>query len=191
MDVLYSADLRLLSDRELVSCVSEKMANDYVGGLPFMDFINRLSPVKKKFANSIVELYKRSLKDKEEAKPITSSSMIYQMMRPHLTGVEAEEFWEIFMNTAAKPIKAQQFTKGGISSTVVDVRLILKAAVLCNATFMVLVHCHPSGNTNPSIQDDKITDKIKKAAETFDIKLMDHVIFSDSNFYSYSDSGRL
>lgn len=166
MDVLYSADLRLQSDRELVSCVSEKMVDDYAGGLSFMDFINKLSPAKKKFANSIVELYKRSLKDKDEAKSITSSSMIYQMMRPHLTGVEAEEFWVIFMNTAAKPIKAQQFSKGGISSTVVDVRLILKTAVLCNATVMALVHCHPSGNTKPSMHDDKITDKIKKAAET-------------------------
>ena len=191
MDVLYSADLRLLSDRELVNFVSEKMADDYAGGLPFMDFINKLSPSKRKFANSIVELYKRSLKDKDEAKPITGSSMIYQMMRPHLTGVEAEEFWVIFMNTAAKPIKAQQFTRGGISSTVVDVRLILKEAVLCNATIMALVHCHPSGNTKPSIQDDRITDKVKKAAETFDIRLIDHVIFSDSNFYSYSDEGRL
>lgn len=191
MDVLYSADLRLQSDRELVSCVSEKMVDDYAGGLSFMDFINKLSPAKKKFANSIVELYKRSLRDKDEAKSITSSSMIYQMMRPHLTGVEAEEFWVIFMNTAAKPIKAQQFSKGGISSTVVDVRLILKTAVLCNATVMALVHCHPSGNTKPSMHDDKITDKIKKAAETFDIKLIDHVIFADSDYYSYSDSGRL
>ena len=112
-------------------------------------------------------------------------------MRPHLTGVEAEEFWVIFMNTAAKPIKAQQFSKGGISSTVVDVRLILKTAVLCNATVMALVHCHPSGNTKPSMVDDKITEKIKKAAETFDIKLIDHVIFTDSDYYSYSDSGRL
>jgi DNA repair protein RadC len=191
MNVLYSADLRLQSDRELATCVSEKTAEEYANGISFMDFINKLSPAKKKFANSVVELYKRSLKDKEEAKSITCSSMIYQAMRPHLTGVESEEFWVIFMNTAAKPIKAQQFSKGGISSTIVDVRLILKEAVLCNATIIALVHSHPSGNTKPSIQDDNITGKIKKAAENFDIRVIDHVIFTDSNYYSYSDEGRL
>lgn len=68
MNVIYSADLRLQSDRELATCVSEKTAEEYANGISFMDFINKLSPAKKKFANSVVELYKRSLKDKEEAK---------------------------------------------------------------------------------------------------------------------------
>ena len=117
--------------------------------------------------------------------------MIYEIMRPHLTGVEAEEFWVIFMNTAAKPIKAQQFTEGGISSTVVDVRLILKDAVLCNATMMALVNCHPSGNYKPSMHDDNITKKLKKAAQMFDMRLLDHVIFTDFGYYSYADKGRL
>lgn len=119
------------------------------------------------------------------------SGLIYQLMKSNLYGLTHEEFWVIFLNQGCKPIKVQRFSKGGLTSTVVDVRLILKEAFLCNSTCAAICHNHPSGNTRPSMEDDKITNKLKEAFKTCDIRILDHVIVSDDNFYSYSDEGRL
>lgn len=192
MNLLYSTDLRHQSNRELVNIVSETSSYNQDIELSFNDFINSLTPAKRKFADAIVELYKRSLKEKSDSTKITCSNSIYQVMRPYLTGLQVEEFWVIFMNTGAKIIKIQNFSKGGLNSTVVDVRLVMQAALQCGSTTMALVHNHPSSVITPSMQDDNITEKIKKAAAVFDIRLLDHVIYADGgNFYSYADEGKI
>lgn len=189
MTTIYDNDLRSLSDNELIYNISNKLVENEQPS--FDEFINSLTPSKKKFAMNVIELFRRNVERKAESPTITCSNSIYQLMKPNLYGLSHEEFWMIFLNQGGKPIKVQRFSKGGLTFTVVDVRLILKEAFLCNATCAAICHNHPSGNTRPSMEDDKMTNKLKEAFKTCDIRILDHVIVSDDNFYSYSDEGRL
>jgi len=107
-----------------------------------------------------------------------------------LEGYAHEEFWVIYLRQNNTIIKMQQQSKGGISGTIVDIRLILKDAIMCKASAMILAHNHPSGELRPSQQDKEITDKIKQAAKLMDIKLLDHMIISGTKGYlSFCDEG--
>ena len=87
--------------------------------------------------------------------------------------------------------RKERLSAGGLTGTLVDVRLIMKGALLCNATGMIISHNHPSGNENPSGEDNRITEQIKKAADTLNIRLLDHVIITSNTCYSYMDNGML
>jgi len=102
-----------------------------------------------------------------------------------------EEFWALYMNHSFKLIKAERISRGGISETAVDLRIIMKEAVLCNATVLVVAHNHPSGNPHPSGPDDRITQQLKKASDIMRLYFLDHIIVTDGNFYSYRDNGKL
>ena len=112
-------------------------------------------------------------------------------MLPYFSDLTHEEFFCIFLNRANKVIKIYQPSKGGISGTVTDVRILLKNAVLNAASRLIVAHNHPSGNLNPSESDNKITAKIKEAGNLLDIQLLDHLIIYDSDFYSFADNGLL
>lgn len=122
-----------------------------------------------------------------ERVPVCNPKVAYRMMIPFLKGLEHEEFWVILLNRANYVVHKEKLSKGGISSTVVDSKLVVKKALDRHATGVILVHNHPSGNPRPGTEDLTQTMVIKKALETFDISLIDHVIVCDDRFFSFSD----
>ncbi len=125
------------------------------------------------------------------AYPVTihSSKDAYDLMSPKLNVLMHEEFWAIYLNRSNRVIKAIMHSKGGISGTVTDVRLILKEAILHSASSLICCHNHPSGNVKPSKADMEITKKIKASGDLMDIKILDHVITTPQNYYSFADEG--
>lgn len=104
---------------------------------------------------------------------------------------QVEEAWVIYVNQAAKVIRKQRISIGGIASTQVDVRVIMKEALLCGATSFFLVHNHPSGNLTPSRDDDRLTGALVEAGRMMNIKVLDHLIIGNNEYFSYADEGRL
>ena len=122
---------------------------------------------------------------------IKNSTDIYNMMRIKLQRLEYEEFWVLYLSRSNRIIYEECMSKGGVSGTVTDIRLILKRAIELLASGIILVHNHPSGNLHPSPDDDRITTKAKEAAKLLDINVLDHLIITPTNYFSYSDNGNL
>jgi len=138
------------------------------------------------------EVGKRRQREKvEERTNLNSAENIYNYMHTFMQDLDVEEAWILLMNQNFKLIKSQRLSHGGISETAVDVRLILKEALMCNATIIAFCHNHPSGGTNPSREDDRLTQRIKEACETMRIYFLDHIIVTDGSYYSYRETGRL
>lgn len=138
------------------------------------------------------ELGKRRQMEKAEERPqMTSSQHIYEYIHPRMQDLDVEEAWLLLMNQSFKLIKAVRISHGGISETAVDVRIIMREAIINNAVAMVLCHNHPSNNPNPSAEDDRLTTKVKSAGDIMRIRLADHLIITDGRYYSYNDEGRL
>ena len=134
---------------------------------------------------------RRSAAHVEERPHLTSASAIYEYMFPKMHDLDVEEAWALLMNQNKKLIKAIRIGRGGISETSVDVRIILREALLCNATIVAFVHNHPSGNIKPSTPDDRLTKSINEACKTMRLHFMDHVIVTDGMYYSYYEAGKL
>lgn len=124
-------------------------------------------------------------------KQITGSRALYEYMRPRVEALSHEEFWIVSLNQRLMPIMAERVSLGGMAATVVDMRMLFKKVLDLQATAIAVCHNHPSGNTKPSMQDDELTRKISAGAKTLDIKLVDHIIVAQGNYYSYADEGRL
>jgi DNA repair protein RadC len=122
---------------------------------------------------------------------VKCSTDIYNIMRVKLERLEYEEFWVLYLSRSNRVIYEECMSKGGVSGTVTDVRLILKRAIELLASGIILVHNHPSGNTHPSPDDNRITAKIKEAASLLDINVLDHLIITPTDYFSYNDNGRL
>ena len=118
---------------------------------------------------------------------ITDPQMVEEMVHENLYGLDHEQVWIIFLTTANTPIAKEMISKGTLNYTAIDNRTILRRVLLNNAAGFILVHNHPSGNPQPSQQDIKMTEKLKKACELMDVKLIDHVIFTDDAFFSFSE----
>lgn len=138
------------------------------------------------------ELGKRRQHEKaQERERMDNSMAIYNYMLPKMQDLDIEEAWVLLMNQNYKLIKAERLSRGGITETAVDVRMIIKQAVLCNATIVAITHNHPSGSTRPSKDDDRLTERVKKACDVMRLFFADHVIVTDGNYYSYRDQGKL
>lgn len=137
------------------------------------------------------ELNNRIMEEAYAVERVTSSEDIFKYYRPKLGELPHEESHVLLLNQQLRIIGSQLIGRGGITGTVVDVRLILKKALLANATQIALCHNHPSGTLRPSREDDQLTDHLKKAAEVMNIRLIDHVIVTSAGYYSYSDESRL
>jgi DNA repair protein RadC len=122
---------------------------------------------------------------------ITSSMSVFELMQPILGELPHEEFWIIYMNNSNKVIQKDQLSKGGITGTLVDVRLVLKKALEVGATGIILVHNHPSGTLKPSEADKQLTKKLKAAGESLDIKVLDHLIITEKAYFSFADDNLL
>lgn len=134
------------------------------------------------------ELGKRRAREKaEERANLNSATAIYNYMHPQMQDLDVEEAWVLLMNINYKLIKSVRLSHGGISETAVDVRIIMRDALMCNATSLALCHNHPSGNATPSGNDDGLTQVVKKACGTMRISFADHVIITDGAYYSYRE----
>ena len=119
--------------------------------------------------------------------PFSDPQMVYRIMQPVMKGLEHEEFWVLYLNASNFLVHKDMISVGGITSTVVDPKLVVKKALERHASSMIMVHNHPSGNPRPSKEDLFQTRLVKKAAETLGICLLDHVIICDDRFFSFSD----
>jgi DNA repair protein RadC len=122
---------------------------------------------------------------------ISSSQSVFALMHPLIGELQHEEFWVVYLNNSNKVVRKSQLSKGGITGTVVDVRLAFKVAFEHNATGMILCHNHPSGTLVASDADRQITKKMKLAGENLDIKVLDHLIITERSYLSFADEGIL
>ncbi|MFK5891483.1 MAG: DNA repair protein RadC [Flavobacteriaceae bacterium] len=137
-----------------------------------------------------LELGKRRRLEKAlEIKKITSSKSVYELMQPLLGDLKHEEFWVLFLNNANVVLSKQCLSKGGLTGTLVDTRLVFKPALSQLATGIILCHNHPSGTLKPSDSDKQLTQKIKDAGLTLDIKILDHLIITEKAYFSFADEG--
>ena len=138
------------------------------------------------------ELGKRRKEEKaEERKTILSSKDVYECLYPLMCDLLTEECWVLLLNQASKVIDEVKISAGGLTATAVDVRCILREALLKRASAIALCHNHPSGNIRPSREDDVLTRQVEQATQCMNIRFVDHVILTDGAFYSYADEGRI
>ncbi|WP_264566643.1 RadC family protein [Flavobacterium sp. N3904] len=124
-----------------------------------------------------------------ELTKITSSKAVFEVMQPIIGELPHEEFWVLFLNNSNKILFKTQLSKGGMTGTVVDVRIVFKIAFEQNATAIILTHNHPSGKLQASEADIQITKKIKTAGQQLDIPVLDHIIITEKGYYSFADEG--
>ncbi|WP_144669645.1 RadC family protein [Dokdonia sp. Hel_I_53] len=124
-------------------------------------------------------------------KRISSSKDAYQMLQPMIGDLSHEEFWVLFLSNSNKVLRKEQVSKGGLTGTLVDIRMVLKTALEYNAVGMILGHNHPSGTLKPSQADILLTNKLKTAAQGLDIQVLDHIIVTEKTYFSFADDGIL
>jgi DNA repair protein RadC len=134
---------------------------------------------------------RRKFAEGPEVPQIKCSKDVADIFQPLLSDLLHEEFWILFLNRSNRVINRMKLSQGGISGTVTDVRMVMKKAIEYLASGIIVCHNHPSGNLNPSESDSKITQKIKEAGNLMDIQLLDHLIISDKDYYSFADNGLL
>ena len=118
---------------------------------------------------------------------ITCSRDAYEILQPLIGELEHEEFWILYLNNSNKVLHKAQLSKGGLTGTLVDVRIVMKQALELGAVGLILAHNHPSGTLRPSTQDKSITQKLKRAADALDVKVLDHIIVTQRDYYSFAD----
>ncbi len=158
--------------------ISQLMNFKGIGEAKAISIISALELGRRRRAEDAVELTK-----------ITSSKTIFEIMQPIIGELPHEEFWIVYLNNSNKIISKSQLSKGGITGTLVDVRLVFKTALEMGATGLILCHNHPSGTLIPSDADKQITRKLKLAGDSLEIKVLDHLIVTEANYFSFVDEG--
>ena len=151
-----------------------------IGKAKAVTIIAAMELARRRRSEEVIELTK-----------VTSSKIIFEIMQPIIGELPHEEFWVLYLNNANKVISKNQLSKGGMTGTVVDVRIIFKSALESGAVGIILCHNHPSGNLKPSEADIEITKKVKTAGKSLDIIVLDHIIVTQNGYYSFSDEGIL
>ncbi|MBE6259505.1 MAG: DNA repair protein RadC [Prevotella sp.] len=132
---------------------------------------------------------RRQMETPEERPDVGTATLIYNHMHPVLQDLDVEEFWLLLMNQNHRLIKKMRISHGGITEVSVDIRIIMREAVLCNSTILAVCHNHPSGSLRPSKMDDELTNSLVKACNLMRIRFLDHVIITDGAYYSYHEEG--
>ena len=151
-----------------------------------------IGPAKAITILAASELGKRRKNEQPDERPsMRCSKDIYSYFHPLMCDLPIEECWIMLLNQASKVIDAVKISQGGLASTQVDIRVILREALLKRATSLILVHNHPSGNIRPSADDDRLTQAVAQAARLVNIRMLDHLIVADGDYYSYADESRI
>lgn len=150
-----------------------------------------VGPAKAVTILAACELTRRRLMEHSNRQKVTCAKDIYDYFRPAMQDLGVEESRVLLLNQSHTIIGEHLVSRGGIAMTAVDVRVVMKQAIVAQASAIALVHNHPSGNATPSGQDDELTRRVAAAAKTLDLRLLDHVIVTDGGYYSYSDNGKL
>ena len=178
--------------RQLMNIADGSLSNLSKLSMDEMQVVQGIGDCKALAVLAAIELGKRRALERMPTKPDLGSSLaIYNYMLPQMADLKVEQAHAIFMNQNFRLIKSVKLSQGGITETSVDIRILMREAVMSGATIMAFVHNHPSGNTQPSKADDVLTQQIAKASQIMRIFFMDHVIVADGSFYSYHDKGRL
>ncbi len=127
----------------------------------------------------------------EQGHVIRRSADVVELLQPQMATLKHEEFWVLYLNQGSKILKVGQVSKGGLTSTVVDVRLIMQEALLQEATGLILCHNHPSGSVRPSTLDQSLTAQIVEAAKLLNIRVVDHIVMSGNAYYSFAEHGEV
>jgi len=134
---------------------------------------------------------RRKTQEVQERTKITGSRDVFELFQPVLGDLAHEEFWILLLNRANRIISRYKVSQGGVSGTVIDVRLIMKNGIEKLASSIILCHNHPSGNLQPSEADEQITQKLKAAGKLMDMPILDHIIVTDKSYFSFADEGIL
>lgn len=154
--------------------------------------IKGLGPLKAIQIEAVMELIRRyNAEMPAQRQQIGQSADIFKIIKPHIAHLPHEEIWIVIMNQRNQVLKLFQASKGGWVSTLFDIKVVIKEAMLENATAIAICHNHPSGNHVPSPQDDAMTYKCAEACKLMDISMLDHLIVTPHGYYSYADEGRL
>ena len=158
--------------------ISQLMNFKGIGEAKAISIIAALELGRRRRAEEVVEL-----------KKVTSSKVIFEIMQPIIGELPHEDFWIIYLNNSNKVISKSQLSKGGITGTLVDIRIVFKTALEMGATALILCHNHPSGTLIPSDADRQITRKLKLAGDSLEIKVLDHLIVTETSYFSFADEG--
>lgn len=201
-----------LSDSELLAVVmgedtataattdAERLLEEYGGQLSAVcsDEIARLRMTaglglrRAERIAAAAELGRRvSAQQSEQVQTVESSDDIRRMFAPRMEGLQHEECWAIYLTASNRVVDSRRVSQGGVSGTVVDHRLVVKRALELLVPQIIVVHNHPSGSAQPSVEDDRVTERLKEAAALFDIRLLDHIIIARGSHFSYAAQGRL
>lgn len=134
---------------------------------------------------------RRHFQERYKMPKITSSKDVFNIMNPIIADLQHEEFWVLYLNNANKVLVKTQLSKGGLTATLVDVRVLFKQALELYAVGIIVCHNHPSGKLKPSTSDIQLTKKIQEAGDTLDIKILDHLIITEKTYFSFADEGIL
>ena len=165
-------DLSILSQKSVVELTRYKG----IGEAKAVSIVAAMELVRRKKFNTNLRVQ------------ITSSKQLHEEMYSLLSDIKHEEFWTVYLNRKNVIIGKKQISRGGVSSTLVDVKIIFKYALDLLASGLVLIHNHPSGNLNPSSEDIELTDKVKQGSKILEIKLLDHIIIARDSYYSFADN---
>lgn len=148
-----------------------------------------VGPCKAVEIQAAFELGKRFLMESNsiKRKPLVTSRMVYDLMIPHFKGLAREECWALFVNGHNYPLGRGCVSAGGLESTTIDVRLVIRMALERNSTGVFLLHNHPSGDPHPSAQDISQTEALRRGLNAVGLHLLDHIIVSDGSFFSFAD----
>jgi DNA repair protein RadC len=194
--ILIGSGTREISAVELSRTILADSANNLANlGKKSIAELTKIKGIGQAKAITIVAALELGLRKKlseiSEKPKVTSSREAFEFIQSFISDIHHEEFWVLFLNRSNRIIEKFKLSQGGVSGTVIDVRLILKKALELLASSLIVCHNHPSGNLNPSDNDKKITEKIRVAAQQMDIKLLDHLIICDNSYFSFNDEGLL
>ncbi|MBP6054277.1 MAG: DNA repair protein RadC [Cytophagaceae bacterium] len=177
--------------REMIRQVDGDLATLGRWGLPEYRKIKGIGVAKAAVLVAAMELGRRRMDYQASATVdrIRQSADAYDLLKSHLADLVHEEFWVIYLNRAARMIKKECISRGGIAGTVVDIKLILKSAIHLQASSLILAHNHPSGHLQPSEADKQLTNRMLAAAKSVDMLVADHLIISASTYVSFADEG--
>ncbi|MCC5931617.1 MAG: DNA repair protein RadC [Cyclobacteriaceae bacterium] len=194
--ILIGSGTRKLSAVDLAKMILSEAGNDLNQLARFsVRDLTKMRGIGDAKAISIVSALELGRRRKDQSGSgktfIKSSRDAYQFIKPDLMDLSVEQFWTLYLNRANMVIKKELISIGGIGGTVVDARIIFKKAIENQASGIILVHNHPSGQLKPSKQDLDITRKIKQGGDLLDTQVLDHIIFTNDEYLSFADEGLL